>query len=72
MSVDFTPCRIRSASSAVAAVVPGHDSINKGALLEAKLPHDPDGVVLHTPGESWQHHESHVVGAKEDGEWLNC
>ena len=40
------------------------------ALLEAKLLHDPDGVILHTSGESWQHHESRIVGIEEDSKGL--
>ena len=48
-----------------------HCAINKGALLEVELPHDPDRVVFHTPSEAWQHHKSHVMGAKEDSERLS-
>ena len=78
MSVDLTPWRIRSASSVVAAtVLKGYGRSSFGAvmstkapLLETKLPHDPDGMILHSFGESWQDDQSHVAGAEENGERL--
>ena len=51
---------------------PRRGAINKGTLTEAKLPHDPDRVVFHTPDESWQHHESRVAGIEEDSEGFSC
>ena len=78
MSVDCTPCCIRLASSVVADVEPkgcleepGGGTVYEGALLEAELPHDPNGMVLHTSGESWQHHKSRIAGVKEDSERLS-
>ena len=41
------------------------------ALLEAELPHDPDGVILHASGESRQHHKSRIAGIEEDGKRLS-
>ena len=46
-------------------------AIYESALLEAELPHDPNGVILHASGESKQHHKSRIVGIEEDSEGLS-
>ena len=45
--------------------------VYESALLEAELPHDLDGVILHASGESRQHHESRIAGIEEDSERLD-
>ena len=45
-------------------------AVYEGTLLEAELPHDLDGVILHSSGESRQHHESRIMGIEEDSKRL--
>ena len=46
-------------------------ALDKSILLEAELPHHPDGMILNTLIEPRQHNQSHVTSAEEDSERLS-
>ena len=49
----------------------GRCTVSKGTLSEAKLSHHPDGMILNTPKEPWQHNQLCVTGTEEYNEGLN-
>ena len=63
--------QLRRCGSCVERIEPkkvGCCTLDKGTLLEAKLPHHLDRMILNTPGEPWQHNQLHVTSAEEDSE----